>query len=102
MFEISSTELATVVGGESFSQVGAAVKALPDVPVGQVFAQTTDFIRDHAFFHEGVMNAPIGFGKHFRNVPFVGPAKIIKGAATGNGDLIRKGAEVSRATWAAP
>ncbi|HEX4455395.1 MAG TPA: hypothetical protein VH143_31260 [Kofleriaceae bacterium] len=102
MLEIAPHLLGSVVGGETFGQVAAAVKPALDVPLGQTFAATTSFIRDHAFFHEGVMNLPIGGGKHFRNVPFVGPGRIVKGIAAGNGDEIRKGVEVTRASWDAP
>jgi hypothetical protein len=102
MLAIDPQLLGSVVGGETFGQVVAAAKAAPDVPVDQTFAATTAFIRDNAFFHEGVMNLPIGDGKHFRNVPFVGPGRIAKGAVTANRDEIRKGVEVTRATWAAP
>jgi hypothetical protein len=102
MVTIDSQLLGSVVGGETFGQVVAAAKAAPDVPVDQTFAATTAFIRDNAFFHEGVMDLPIGGGKHFRNVPFVGPGRIAKGAVTANRDEIRKGIEVTRATWDAP
>ncbi|MEO8845604.1 MAG: hypothetical protein ABI591_04205 [Kofleriaceae bacterium] len=91
--------LATVVGGESFGQVIRAAQSAPDVPLAQTYGQTTSFIADHAFFHQGVMNVPIGGGKHFRNVPFVGPRRMIKGAVTGNGDEFHKGIQVTRATW---
>jgi hypothetical protein len=71
------------------------------VPVSQTYQQTVDFIGDHPFFHQGVMNAPIGFGKHFRNVPFIGPGQMISGVLTGNGEKIAKGWEVTRGTVAA-
>lgn len=93
--------LDSVVGGESFAQVARAVRAQPDVPIDQTAAQTSNFIAQHPFFHEGLMNAPIGGGKHFRNVPFVGPGRILKGVATLDGDEIRRGAAVTRGTWAA-
>ncbi|HEY1548890.1 MAG TPA: hypothetical protein VGG28_13770 [Kofleriaceae bacterium] len=48
------------------------------------------------------MNLPIGGGNHVRNVPFVGPDEIAKGIFTANGDEIRKGVQVTRASWAAP
>jgi len=102
MQTIDPALLTAVVGGESFAQVGRAVRALPDVPVNQTYAQTTQFIAQHPFFHEGLMNAPIGGGKHFRNVPFVGPGRILQGVATVNGDAIRKGVAVTHATWDAP
>jgi hypothetical protein len=38
-------------------------------------------------------------GKHFRSVPFVGPARILGRAVTGNRDEIAKGLEVTRGTW---
>ncbi|MFT3691904.1 MAG: hypothetical protein QM831_02100 [Kofleriaceae bacterium] len=99
MQTIDLETLETVCGGESFSEVARAVRANPDVSVGETYAQTTSFIANHPFFHEGVMNAPIGFGKHFRNVPFVGPGRVLKGALTGNGTEIQKGIQVTRATW---
>ncbi|HUJ61809.1 MAG TPA: hypothetical protein VLX92_25065 [Kofleriaceae bacterium] len=102
MQDLDLEQLARVHGGESFGDVMGALHALPDVPVSQTYAQTTDFIRDHPFFHRGVMDLPIGGGKHFRNVPFVGPSRILGGALHGNLTAIQKGAEVTRATWDAP
>ncbi|HET9989500.1 MAG TPA: hypothetical protein VFQ65_13305 [Kofleriaceae bacterium] len=102
MQTIETELLATVVGGESFGQVIRAANAAPDVPLAQTGAQTTQFIAQHPFFHEGVMNLPIGGGKHFRNVPFVGPGRMLKGAVTGNADAFQKGIAVTHATWNAP
>jgi hypothetical protein len=102
MQPLDSTQLAAVVGGESFADVGRALNALPAVSPSQTYQQTIDFIRDHPFFHQGVMNAPIGFGKHFRNVPFVGPGRIIKGVAHGDPTAIQRGVETTRGTWDAP
>jgi hypothetical protein len=99
MQPISTELLATVSGGESFGQVISAANSQPDVPLAQTYGQTTAFIRDHAFFHEGVMNLPIGGDKHFRNVPFVGPYRTVKGILSGNADQIAKGNQVTRATW---
>ena len=99
MQNIDAELLEMVVGGESFGQVAAAARSAPDVSVGETYGQTTRFIADHAFFHQGLMNLPIGGGKHFRNVPFVGPGRIAKGALTGNGEEIAKGIEVTRASW---
>jgi len=99
MQTIETELLATVVGGESIGQVVRAAQAAPDVPLAQTYGATTSFIADHPFFHQGVMNVPIGGGKHFRNVPFVGPSRMIKGAVTRNGDEFQKGIQVSRATW---
>ena len=101
MQPITMTQLATVHGGESFGNVLRATFSNGNVPLSQTYQSTVDFIRDHPFFHEGVMNRPIAFGKHFRNVPFVGPARMVGGALTGNGLEIMKGAEVTRGTWAA-
>jgi hypothetical protein len=101
MKTIETSDLAAVFGGQSFGQVIGAVKALPDVSVGQTAAQTEQFIANNPFFHQGLMNAPIGGGKHFRNVPFVGPGRIAKGIATGNSTEIQRGVEVTRGTWAA-
>ena len=89
-------------GGESFGEVVRAARSAPDVSLAETGPATTAFIRDHAFFHQGVMNLPIGGGKHFRNVPFVGPARIANGALHGDGDGIAKGVAVTRATWNAP
>ena len=101
MKTIETELLATVVGGESFGDVLHAVRANPDVPVSQTAAQTEAFIAEHPFFHQGVMNLPIGGGKHFRNVPFVGPSRMIKGAFTGNNAEFQRGVQVTRGTWAA-
>jgi hypothetical protein len=99
MQTIATELLQTVVGGESFSQVLRAATSAPDVPLAQTYGQTTAFIQDHPFFHQGVMNLPIGGDKHFRNVPFIGPFRTVKGAVTGNTDAIAKGIQVTRATW---
>jgi hypothetical protein len=80
----------------------APARATPDVSLEQTYGQTQDFIRDHPFFHQGIMNAPIGGGRHFRNVPFVGPARIVGGALRGDSLAVRKGMEITRATWNAP
>lgn len=101
MMTLDTVQLLAVTGGESFSQVAAAVRALPNVAVADTSAQTQAFIASHPFFHEGLMNAPIGGGKHFRNVPFVGPGRIIGGVLKGDGTEIRRGVEVTRGTWAA-
>jgi hypothetical protein len=101
MQTIETELLAIVVGGESFGDVLHAVKSNPDVPVSQTAAQTTQFIAQHPFFHQGLMDLPIGGGKHFRNVPFVGPGRMIKGAVTGNNDEFQRGVQVTRGTWAA-
>lgn len=102
MQELDNDQLSSVCGGESFAEVRSAARALPDVSLDQTYAQTQKFIGDHPFFHSGVMNAPIGGGKHFRNVPFVGPARMLGGALHGDGLAIRKGMAVTRATWDAP
>lgn len=101
MKTIETELLNSVVGGESFAQVSSAVKALPELPVSQTAAQTEQFIAQHPFFHQGLMDLPIGGGKHFRNVPFVGPSRMIKGALTGNNDEFQRGVQVTRGTWAA-
>lgn len=101
MQTLDATQLQAVTGGETFGQVISAVRANPDVPVAQTAQQTVDFIAAHPFFHQGVMNLPIGGGKHFRNVPFVGPGRIIGGALHGNRAEIQRGVEVTRGTWAA-
>jgi hypothetical protein len=102
MQTIDPALLTAVVGGESFAQVARAARSAPDAPLAQTYAATQSFIAQHPFFHAGLMNLPIGGGKHFRNVPFVGPGRIVKGAATLNGDEIRKGVAVTHATWDAP
>ena len=101
MQTIETELLTTVVGGESFGDVIRAVRANPDVPVSQTAAQTSAFIAQHPFFHQGVMDVAIGGGKHFRNVPFVGPSRMIKGAVTLNNDEFQRGVQVTRGTWAA-
>jgi hypothetical protein len=99
MQELDDKQLASVCGGESFRDVVRAVRALPDVPLEQTAAQTQAFIAEHPFFHQGVMNLPIGGGRHFRNVPFVGPARMLGGALRGDSQAVRKGLEVTRGTW---
>jgi hypothetical protein len=101
MQQIDNSQLANVFGGESLGQVARAARSAPDVPLDQTYGQTQQFIAEHPFFHEGLMNLPIGGGKHFRNVPFVGPTRIARGLATGSSDEIAKGVAVTRATWAA-
>jgi hypothetical protein len=98
MRTLTISELATVSGGESLGQVIHAAGSAPAVSVGQTYGATTDFIANHPFFHQGVMNLPIGGGKHFRNVPFVGPGQI-GGALSLSGDRFMKGVETTRGTW---
>ena len=102
MNTISDSELSTVCGGESFGQVIRALPGAFDVPAGQTRQATIDFINDHPFFHQGVMDLPIGGGKHFRNVPFIGPGRVVGGVLSGNLDTIHKGIETTKGTWAAP
>jgi hypothetical protein len=102
MQQLDDSQLSSVCGGESFGEVVRAARAAPDVSLDQTYGQTQRFIGEHPFFHSGLMNMPIGGGKHFRNVPFVGPARMIGGALHGDGLAIRKGAAVTRATWDAP
>jgi hypothetical protein len=101
MQTIDLETLGNVCGGESFGAVLSAVPHALDVPLAQTSAATQGFIAAHPFFHEGLMNAPIGGGKHFRNVPFIGPTLVAKGLVTGSSDGVRKGIEVTRGTWAA-
>ncbi len=98
MQELDSAQLAAVVGGESFTQVLKALPAATNLPVSQTYTGTIDFIRDHPFFHQGVMNWPIGSGKHFRNVAFIGPYYEAKGKLTGNATDVARGREITRAT----
>jgi hypothetical protein len=100
MKTLTTADLARVSGGESLGQVlSAARTATSNVPVSQVHDTTVDFIRDHSFFHQGLMNAPIGGGKHFRNVPFVGPTTSLIGHLTGNSTQVARGREITRGTW---
>jgi hypothetical protein len=101
MKTIEVSMLGKVYGGESFAQVGRAVRSLPDVPINQTRQQTIDFIDQHPFFHHGLMNLPIGGGKHFRNVPFVGPFRYVKGEIHGNRAEAARGVQVTKGTWAA-
>jgi hypothetical protein len=102
MLQIDHGELGLVFGGESFGEVAKAVRANSSVPLDQTYRSTIDFIGAHPFFHQGLMNAPIGGGKHFRNVPFVGPKRVVTGAVTGDREELLKGVEVTRGTWDAP
>lgn len=102
MIDIQPDLLATVCGGESFGDVIHALRSAPQVPLADQYATTKGFIADHPFFHRGVMNLPIGGGKHFRNVAFVGPWTSFKGRLTGNRDQIMRGHEITRATHDAP
>jgi hypothetical protein len=100
MQELDMTQLATVCGGESLGQVLDAAHSALDVPLGQTYDATKAFIRDHEFFHQGVMDKSIGIaGRHFRNVPFVGPTRIIGGLLRGDRLAVAKGVEVTRGTW---
>lgn len=99
MHTLTDDELTRVAGGESLGSVLRATRSLRELPVSQVHDATVDFIRDHPFFHQGLMNAPIGFGKHFRNVPFVGPTTTVHGLLTGDGTEIARGREITRGTW---
>jgi hypothetical protein len=101
MRNLSNDELLKATGGESFGSVVRAAASGPSTTVGNAYQSTVDFIGAHPFFHEGVMNLPIGGGKHFRNVPFVGPGEVGAGLLSGNANLVAKGAEVTRGTWAA-
>jgi hypothetical protein len=69
------------------------------LPIEQTYQATKDFITVHPFFHHGVMELPIGGGKHFRNVPFIGPYHMLSGILTGNESDAAKGREVTRGTW---
>jgi hypothetical protein len=109
MQEIDSTQLVAVVGGESLGQVLTSLAKQPSVPVGHQYQSITSFIADHSFFHQGLMDKSIGFGKHGRNVPIIGPAMMIGGAAATVGTLglfgpttVAKGWETTRATIDAP
>ncbi len=102
MREIERSELGGVHGGESLGDVLHAYSNTPDVAIDQTKQATIDFINQHPFFHRGVMDRSIGFGKHFRNVPFIGPGRIAKGVWNGDGDEIRRGVQVTKGTWAAP
>ena len=100
MQPLTNDDLARVSGGrESLGDVLRATKSIQNLPVSQVHDATVDFIRDHPFFHQGVMNLPIGFGKHFRNVPFVGPTTMAKGVFNGDATQIARGREITRGTW---
>jgi hypothetical protein len=101
MQQINDIDLARVCGGESLGDVLHAARSTQNLPLDQTRQGTIDFIAQHPFFHQGLMDAPIGGGKHFRNVPFIGPSRIISGALHGDGVAIQKGIEVTRGTWAA-
>jgi len=86
---------------ESFCDVAKALPTAFKAPLEETYATTKQFIKDHPFFHQGLMDLPIGGGKHFRNVPFIGPGRVVLGAVTFNGLEIKKGVETTRGTWAA-
>ena len=100
--ELSSVDLADVVGGGAFGQMRRDLPGALSKPVSETYAGTIDFINSHSFFHQGLMNVPIGGGKHFRNVPFIGPGVTMYGALTGNATTIARGREITRGTWDAP
>ena len=102
MNTIDSSDLANVTGGQGLGQVVKDLPAAMSRPTSEIYQGTLDFIANHQFFHQGLMDAPIGGGKHFRNVPFIGPSFVAAGAATGNANTIAKGVQITRATWAAP
>jgi hypothetical protein len=100
MQTLTMDDLARVSGGkESLGDVLRASGSIQSLPVSQVHDATVNFIRDHSFFHQGVMDAPIGFGKHFRNVPFIGPTTMVKGVFNGDATQIARGREITRGTW---
>ncbi len=102
MHHLTNEELLKVTGGESIGSVlHAAHDTLGSASVGQSYQSTVDFIANHPFFHQGLMDKSIGGGAHFRNVPFIGPGMMAGGALTGNPTLVAKGFEVTRGTLAA-
>ena len=102
MDAIASNQLTRVHGGENLFQALGALRRQPRVPIDQQYQSTLDFIAQHPFFHHRLMNAPIGHGKHFRNVAFIGPAETAWGKITHNRELVQRGREITRATHDAP
>ena len=102
MLAIAPDQLATVCGGENLFQVIHALRSTPQVPLADQYATTKQFIADHPFFHRGLMNLPIGGGRHFRNKAFVGPWTSFKGHLRGDDEQIARGHEITRATHDAP
>lgn len=100
--ELSTADLANVVGGGALGEMSRDLPAALSKPVADTYAGTIDFINSHSFFHRGLMNVPIGGGKHFRNVPFIGPGLTAYGAVTGNATTVARGREITRGTWDAP
>lgn len=84
---------------ETIGDVVRALKGSADVPLEQTYQWTKDFIAAHPFFHQGLMNLPIGGEKHFRNVPFIGPFRTVTGYLEGDKLKVLKGREVTRGTW---
>jgi len=96
---LHTDQLLTVTGAESAWQVMKALPAALSAPVSQTYDTTKAFIKNHEFFHQGLMNVPIGGGKHFRNVPFIGPGRMALGALGGNPREVAAGYETTRGTW---
>lgn len=96
---LDTNRLGSVMGGESALSVFKALPGALSAPLDQTYGSTKDFIKNHAYFHEGLMNLPIGGGKHFRNVPFIGPGRALLGGLSGNSSEVAKGLEATRGTW---
>jgi hypothetical protein len=84
---------------ETGADVLRAAREMFKQPLEQTYQNTKEFIAEHPFFHHGLMEVPIGFGKHFRNVPFIGPYHVLHGIVSGDKTEIAKGKEVTRGTW---
>ena len=97
--QVDTFQSSNVDPNETGLDVLKAASATFRLPLDQTYQATKSFIAAHPFFHHGLMDLPIGDGKHFRNVPFIGPYHVVAGLLTGNETDVAKGCEVTRGTW---
>jgi hypothetical protein len=96
---VDAFQASTIDPNETGLDVLKAAAEVFKQPVEQSYQTTKDFIAAHPFFHHGLMELPIGGGKHFRNVPFIGPYHVAHGILTSDSVEVAKGREVTRGTW---
>lgn len=96
---VDSFQASPIDPNETGADVLKAAAEMFKRPLGEQYQGTKDFIAAHPFFHHGLMELPIGGGKHFRNVPFIGPYHVAHGIITRDSEEVAKGKEVTRGTW---